>query len=87
MQAVAEDFCCSVPLFGIFLKDGCSCESEYLQMIEEFHNIFVAITEVTSVTLIEYHHYVLLPYFLQIFIVIILGDGTIQLLNGGNDNF
>ena len=87
MQAVAKDFSCSMFLFGIFNKNGRTRETENLKIVEEFHDVFVALTEMASVTFIKYHDNFLIAHALNTLVIVVTGDGTVQFLNSRNDNF
>ena len=73
-------------LFGILCKNGRSCKTEYLQVIEELHNVLMTFAEVTTVALVKYHHHFLVTHTLQPFVIVFTGDCHIQFLNRSNDN-
>ena len=74
-------------LFGILYKYRSTCESEDLKVTEEFDNIFMAITKMTTMTFIKNHHNFLMAYFLKILVIVIFCNSTIQLLNSSNYDF
>ena len=86
MQTFPEHFRRGMLLSGIFRKDRCSGKSEHLEIVKESDYILVAVTEVGAVTFIEYHHHLLVSYILKVFVVIVLRDGTVKLLNCGDDD-
>ena len=73
-------------LFRILGKDRCACKTEYLEVVEELDDVFVAISEMASVTFIKNHHNLLIAYLLQMFVVVVPCYSTIQFLDGG-DNY
>ena len=70
----------------ILNKDRCASKAEYLRVVEELHDVLVAISEMASMTLIEYHHDARMAYFLNTTAIPLLTDSGIKFLNGGNDN-
>ena len=86
VQTFAEDLRCGMLLFGILGKDRGARKAEYLQIPEKMDDIFVAIAEMAAESFIEDHDNLLVSQCLQMFVVIIFGDGTIQFLDGSDDN-
>ena len=70
----------------ILNKDRRARKSEYLRVVEELHDVLVAISEMASMTLIEYHHDARMTYFFYTTAIPLLADSCIKFLNGGNDN-
>ena len=87
VQAFAENFGRCVLLFGILDEDRRTRKSENLQVVEEVDDIFVAVAEVTAVAFVENHYDFFIPNLLQMPVVVIFRDGTIELLNRGDDDF
>ena len=56
MQAVAEYLFGRMPINCIFCKNRSSGKTEYLGIIEELHNLLMALPEVATVALIKYHY-------------------------------
>ena len=87
MQALAEDFFGRMLVDGILCKDGRAGESETLAVLEEVDNVFVAFAEVAAVALVKNHDDSLVFAVLYFLVVAVTGDGYIEFLNGGDDNF
>ena len=73
-------------LLCVLSKDRCTRKSEDLQIIKEANNVLMTIAKMTTVALVENHHDLLIADILKMLIVIVLCNGTIQLLDSGNDN-
>ena len=56
VQAVAEDFFCSMTVNGILYENRCASKAENLRVVEELDDVLMAITEMAAVALIENHH-------------------------------
>ena len=87
MQTFPKHFSSCVVLLGIFGKDRCTCKTKYLKIIKELHDVLMAISKMTTVAFIEYHHYLLVSYLLKVLVIIITSDSTIQLLNSRDYDF
>ena len=46
----------------------------------------MALAEMASVTFIEYHDHLLITHALNTLIIVVTGDGTVQFLNGSDDD-
>ena len=86
VKTVAEDFLCGMSVHRILYKDRRARKSEHLRVVEELHDVLVAISEMASMTLIEYHHDARMTYFFYTTAIPQLADSCIKFLNGGNDN-
>ena len=87
MEAFAEDFIRGNVLLRILREDGRAGETEYLEVPEEIDDVAVALAEMAAVALIEYHYKLLIPKFLNPFVVEVLLDRGVQLLDGCEDDF
>ena len=86
MQTFPEYFRCGMFLSGVFPKNRCSGKSENLEIVKETDYIIMAITEVRAVTFIENHHDLLVTNVLQVLVVVVFRDRTVQFLYGGDDD-
>ena len=72
---------------GILREYWCSGKAEYLQVLEEIHDILMTLAKMAAMTFIENHHNLLVFHLLQMLVVVVSGDGTVQFLDGGDDDF
>ena len=86
MQAVAEYLLCGMSVNGILCKDRCASETEYLCVVEELHDVLVAIAKVTAMTFVENHHDTRMAYLPNAAAVPLSADCGIEFLYGGDDN-
>ena len=86
MQAVAEHLFGRMTINCILCKYWSSGKSEYLGIIEELHNLLMTLSEVATVTFIEYHHDTGVAYRIYLAAIPCLAYGSIEFLNSGNDN-
>jgi len=86
MQTVAEHLFGRMTINCILCKNRSSGKSEYLGIIEELHNLLMALPKVAAVALIEYHHDTRMAYRINLAAIPSFAYGSIEFLNGGNDN-
>ena len=72
---------------GILREYRCASEAKYLQVLEEIHDILMTLAKMAAMTFIENHHNLLVFHLLQMLVVVVSGDGTVQFLDGGDDDF
>ena len=87
VQTLVEDFFGSTIVLRVLLEYRCPREAEYLRIGKEVDNIFVALTEMATMTLIENHDDARLPHFIQTLAVPLLRNGCIEFLNGSDNDF
>jgi len=74
-------------LHRVGIKDRCAGKAEHLSMAEEVTDTVMGITELATVALIKNEHHFLAGHILTLFFELRLGNGRIQLLDGGDDEF
>ena len=87
VEAIAEDFLCCMTIHSILNEDRCTCKSEYLCIVEKPDDILMAISEMTAMTLIKNHHDTSMTDFFNPPAIPLLTYSSIELLDGGDDNF
>ena len=70
---------------AIVIKDRCACKTEHLRIVEELFDIAMGFTKLTAMTFIEDKHDFFIPKIVDVFAIFIGADGTIQLLQCGDD--
>ena len=70
----------------ILNKYRSTSETEYLRVVKELYDVLVAISEMASMTFIEYHHDARMAYFLNTTAIPLLADSGIKFLYGCYDN-
>ena len=87
MQAVTEDFFGCTVIFRILDEYRCTGKAEYLKVVEEIDDILMTFSEMASVTLIKNHHYLFVAHILNMSVVIVFCNRTIELLDSGYYDF
>ena len=72
-------------IYCVLHEDWCTCKSKYLCIVEELHDVLMAISEMAAMALIEDHYDARMAYFLNTATVPLLSDGGIELLYCGNN--
>ena len=62
-------------------------KAEYLQVLEEIHDILMTLAEMAAMAFVENHHNLLVFHLLQMLVVTVARYGSVQLLDGGDDVF
>ena len=86
MQTFAKYFFCSSVANCILYEDRCARKTKYLSVCKELNNLSMAISEMTSVTLIEYHYNARVAYFIDATAIPLLTYSCIELLHGGDND-
>ena len=72
---------------GILREYWGAGKAEYLQVLEEIHDVLMTFAKMAAMTFIENHHNLLVFHLLQMLVVVVSGNGTVQFLDGGDDDF
>lgn len=70
---------------AVFLKDWGACKSKHLCIAKEFFNVLMGITELTAMAFIKDKHHFLVFEVIDVFLIAVITDGSIQLLDGGHN--
>ena len=86
MQAFAKYFFCGAVANSILYEDGSARKAKDLGVCKELNNLSMAIAEMTSVALIEYHYNARVAYFVDAAAIPLLTYSGIELLHGSDND-